>query len=71
MTKHVGSSLGGARVAQVAALQVVQLDSYTYSPEYSLANPSPPHYHVIGAKVGRGKVLTPPLDRSGVDSPSD
>jgi len=26
---------------------------------------------VIGAKVGRGKVLTPPLDRSGVDSPPD
>ena len=26
---------------------------------------------MTGAKVGRGKVLTPPLDRSGVVSPSD
>jgi hypothetical protein len=26
---------------------------------------------VTGAKVGRGKVLTPPLDRSGVISPPD
>jgi len=26
---------------------------------------------VTGAKVGRGKVLTPPLDRSGVDSSPD
>jgi len=71
VTKHVGPSLGGARVAQVAALQVVQLDSSTYSSEYSPASPSPPRYCVTGAKVGRGKVLTPPLDRSGVDSPPD
>ena len=26
---------------------------------------------MTGAKVGRGKVLTPPLDRSGMDSPPD
>ena len=26
---------------------------------------------MTGAKVGRGKVLTPPLDRSGVISPPD
>ena len=42
-----------------------------YSPHYSLASPSPPRYRVTGAKVGRGTVLTPPLDRSGVDSPPD
>ena len=68
MTKRAGTSLRGA---QVAALQVVQLDSSTYSPEYTPASPSPPHYCVTGAKVGRGKVQTPPLDRSGVDSPLD
>ena len=61
----------GALVAQVAALQAVQIDSSTYSPKYSPASPSPPRYRVTGAKVGRGKVLTPPLDRSGVDSPPD
>ena len=26
---------------------------------------------MTGAKAGRGKVLTPPLDRSGIDSPPD
>ena len=59
----------GALVAQVAALQAVQIDSSTYSSEYSTASPSPPRYRVTGAKVGRGKVFTPPLDRSDVDSP--
>ena len=59
------------RVAQVAAIQVVQIDSSTYTPEYSPASPSTPHYRVTGAKVERGKVLTPPLERSGVDSPPD
>ena len=49
----------------------MQIDSSTYSLEYSPTSPSPPRYRVIGAKVGRGKVLTPPLDRSGVDSPLD
>ena len=70
VTKRAGTSSAGC-VAQVAALQAVQIDSSTYSPQYSPANPSPPRYHVTGAKVGRGKVLTPPLDRSGVDSPPD
>ena len=69
MTKHAGTSSGGACVAQVAALQVVQQDSSTYSLEYSLASPSQPHYRVTGAKVGRGKVLTPPPDGSGADLP--
>ena len=55
----------------VAALQEVQINSSMYSPHYSLASPSPPRYRVTGAKVGRGTVLTPPLDRSGVDSPPD
>ena len=41
----------------------------TYSLEYSPASPSPPHHRVTGAKVGRGKVLTPPLDRSDTDPP--
>ena len=71
VTKHAGTSSMGALVAQVAALQAVQIDSSTYSSEYSTASPSPPRYRVTGAKVGRGKVLTPPLDRSGVDSLPD
>ena len=70
VTKRTGTSSAG-RVAQVATLQVVQIDLSTYSPKYSPASPSPPRYRVTGAKVGRGKVLTPPLDRSGVDSPPD
>ena len=49
----------------------MQIDSSTYSSEYSPASPSPPRYCVTGAKAGRGKVLTPLLDRSGVDSPPD
>ena len=49
----------------------MQVDSLTYSPQYSPASPSPPRYRVTGTKVGRGKVLTPPLDRSGVVSPPD
>ena len=65
MTKCVGTLSGGARVAQVAALQMVQQDLSTYSPEYSPASPSPPRHRMYGAKVGRGKVLTPPLDRTG------
>ena len=40
-----------------------------YSPEYSPASPSPPRHRVSGAKVGRGKVHTPPLDRTGIDLP--
>ena len=51
VTKHAGTSSAG-RVAQVAALQVVQVDSPTYSPQYSPASPSPPLYHMTGAKVG-------------------
>ena len=70
VTKHAGTSSVG-RVTQVTALLVVQVDSPTYSPQYSPASPRPPHYCVTGAKVGRGKVLTSPLDRSGVDSPPD
>ena len=69
MTKCMQTSSGGACVAQVGALQVVQLDSSTYSPEYFPASPSPPRYRVTEAKVGRGKVLTPPLDRVGIDLP--
>ena len=65
MTKRAGTSSGGARVVQVAALQMVQQDLSTYSPEYSPASPSPPRHRMYGAKVGRGKVLTPPLDRTG------
>jgi len=59
VTKHAGTSSGGA---QVAALQMVQQDLSTYSLEYSPTGPSPPRHRVSGAKVGRGKVLTPPLD---------
>ena len=70
VTKRTGTSSAG-RVVQVTALSVVQVDSPTYSPQYSPASSSPPHYRVTGAKVGRGKVLTPPLDRSGVDSLPD
>ena len=66
VTKRTRTSSAG-RVVQVAALQAVQIDSSTYSP----ASPSPPRYCVTGAKAGRGKVLTPLLDRSGVDSPPD
>ena len=62
MTKRVGTSSGGARVAQVAALHMVQQDLSTYSPEYSPASPSPPRHRMSGAKVGQEKVLTPPLD---------
>ena len=69
MTKRAGTSSGGARVAQVAALQMVQQDLSTYSPEYSPASPSPPRHRMSGAKVGRGKVLTPPLDRTGTHLP--
>ena len=56
--KHAGTSSMG-RVAQVAALFVVQVDLPTYSTQYSPASPSPPRYHMTGAKVGCGKVLTP------------
>ena len=66
MTKHAGTSSGGA---QVAALQMVQQDLSTYSLEYSPTGPSPPRHRVSGAKVGRGKVLTPPLDCAGTDLP--
>ena len=69
MTKRTGTSSGGARVAQVAALQMVQQELSTYSPEYTPASPSPPRHRVIGAKVSRGKVLTPPLDYTGMDLP--
>ena len=69
MTKRAGKSLGGARVAQVATLQMVQQDLSTYSPEYSPASPSPPRHRVSRAKVGRGEVLTPPLDCAGIDLP--
>ena len=69
MTKRAGTSSGGARVAQVAALQMVQQDLTTYSSEYTPASPSPPRHRVTGAKVGKGKVLTPPLDRTGMDLP--
>ena len=69
MTKSAIMSSGGAHVAQVAALQMVQQDLSTYSPEYSPASPSPPCHRLSGAKVGRGKVLTPPLDCSGIDLP--
>ena len=50
VTKRAGTSSTG-RVAQVAALQVVQVDSPTYSPQYSPASPSPSRYRVTGAKV--------------------
>ena len=69
VTKHAGTSSGGAHVTQVAALQMVQQDLSTYSPEYSPASPSPSRHCVSRAKVGRGKVLTPPLDRTGTDLP--
>ena len=69
MTKRAGTSSGGARVAQVAAQQMVQQDLSTYSPQYTPASPSPPRHHVTGAKDSRGKVLTPPLDRTGMDLP--
>ena len=69
MTKRAGMTLGGARVAQVTALQMEQHDLSTYSPEYSPASPSTSCHRVTGAKVGRGKVLTPPLDRTGMDLP--
>ena len=32
------------------------------------ASPSPPRYRVVGAKVGAGKVLCPPLDCGDADS---
>ena len=48
---------------------MVQQDLSTYSSEYTPASPSPPRHRVTGAKVGRGKVLTPPLDRTGTDLP--
>jgi hypothetical protein len=48
---------------------MVQQDLSTYYPEYSPASPSPPRHRVSGAKVGREKVLTPPLDRVGTDLP--
>ena len=70
VTKRAGTSSAG-RVIQVVALQAAQIDSSTYSPQFSLASPSPPRYRVTGAKVGRGKVLTLPLNSSGVDSPPD
>ena len=69
VTKRAGTSSGGARVTQVATLQVVQQDLSTYSPEYTPASPSPPRHRVTGAKIGRGKVLTPPLDRTSMDLP--
>ena len=71
MTKCVGTSSSGAHVAQVAALQMVQQDLSTYSPEYTPASPSPPRHRVTGAKVGRGKVLLLPLDRGDKDSNLD
>ena len=45
----------------------MQQDLPTYSPEYSPASPSPPRHRMSGAKVGRGEVLTPPLDRNSTD----
>ena len=51
VTKRAGTSSVG-RVIQVAALQAVQIDSLTYSPQDSPASPSPPLYRVTGAKVG-------------------
>ena len=48
---------------------MVQQDLSTYSPEYSPASPSPPRHRMSGAKVGRGKVLAPPLDRTGTHLP--
>ena len=69
MTKRAGTSSGGARVVQVAALQMVQQDLSTYSAKYTPASRSPPRHRVTGAKVGRGKVLNPPLDRTGMDLP--
>ena len=69
MTKRAGTSSGGARVAQVAALQMVQQVLSTYSPEYSPASPSPPCHRMTRAKVGMRKVLTPLLDRTGMDLP--
>ena len=69
MTKRTGTSSSGARVAQVAALQMVQQDLSTYCPEYTPASPSPPRHRVTGAKVGRGNVFIPPLDRTGMDLP--
>ena len=48
---------------------MVQQDLSTYSPEYTPSSSSPPRHCVIGAKVGRGKVLTPPLDRSSTELP--
>ena len=69
VTKCAGTSSEGARVAQVAALQMVQQDLSTYSPEYSPSSPSPPRHRVSEAKVGRGKVLIPPLDRTGMNLP--
>ena len=50
VTKRVGTSFAG-RVAQITALQVVQVDSPTYSLQYSPASPSPSRYRVTGAKV--------------------
>ena len=67
--KRAETSSGGARVAQVVALLMVQQDLSTYSPEYTPASPSPPRHRLIGAKVGRGKVFTPPLDRTSMDLP--
>ena len=46
---------------------MVQQDLSTYSPEYSPTSLSPPRHRVSGAKVSRGKVLTPPLDHTGMD----
>ena len=69
VTKRAGTSSSGAHVAQVATLQMVQQDLPTYSVEYTPTSPSPPRHRVTGAKVGRGKVLTPPLDRTGMDLP--
>ena len=48
---------------------MLQQDLSTYSLEYTPASPSPPRHRVSGAKVGRGKVLTPPLDRTGMNLP--
>ena len=70
ITRRAGMSSAG-HVSQVAALSVVQVDSLTYSPQYSPASPSPPCYRVTGAKVERGKVLIPPLDCSSVVSLPD
>ena len=55
VTKSAIMSSGGAHVAQVAALQMVQQDLSTYSPEYSPASPSPPRHRVSGQRLAGGR----------------